>query len=600
MKRICLILCALILLCALPTGAMAEEVDGTMRVYLKSLGEIDRMTVTTRGVYSVDGLGTMRFANGTKMTIDAYEGELYLSIGGMTVNLGETFTLARHGNTGGVYIAGSQRGLLYQGDLELTARESGILPILVIGLEDYLMGVVPYEMSDSFPLEALKAQAVAARTYALKMRKSGASRGYDLVDTTADQVFMGYDESNINAIQACRETEGIVGMYKGEYATCYYTASNGGQTALPSDIWKGDGDFGYLSRRDDPYDLSNYRSVVKSAVIYPDGRGLSLSLREVLMAGASEALSAMGYSDEAEDLFLSRVLNVEPLEPAPEDSRRYTKLRFTYTMEARPLILVEPEEEEAQEAEAPAPAPGMAAAPAPDPAGEPTPEPTEEPPQYALGDLEPVEGEFTLDVAIFDDIKDGLELGINGGDYELFSVTVAYLPEEEPAEAETESGEDAEAEEEPEETPAAPEPESFTIEARRYGHGVGMSQRGAQVMAGVYGMTCEEILGFYYPGMELVTCQITHETRDVLPPLFGRTDELPELEDWERYGTVNVAGVSAALNVRSEPTTQSEVIALAYNGDRLIVGREVVAGWYEVRNSQLSGYVAAEYIILED
>ena len=44
----------------------------------------------------------------------------------------------------------------------------------------------------------------------------------------------------------------------------------------------------------------------------------------------------------------------------------------------------------------------------------------------------------------------------------------------------------------------------------------------------------------------------------------------------------------------------SEVIALAYNGDRLIVGREVVSGWYEVRNSQISGYVAAEYIIVEE
>ena len=591
MKKIALWLCALLIMCALPLSARAQDVDGALRVYLKSLGETDELTVTTRGVYSVDGEGLARFESGTRLTVNAYEGEIYITCGGLTIDMGEGCTLARHGNEGGVLIAGSQRGLLYKGDLELTEKNGYIVPILVIDLEEYLLGVVPYEMSDSFPVEALRAQAVAARTYALKMRASGGARGYDLVDTTADQVFMGYDESNQNAIAACRETEGLVGMYKGEYATCFYTASNGGQTALPEDIWKGQGDYGYLSRRDDPYDLSNQRSVVRRAVIYPDGRGLSKSLRDTLVGGAAEAMAALGYSDEAEDMFLSGIVSIECAEPVPEDSRQYTKIRFVYTMEGRKLIPVEKEETdgEAAGAETPAPAPGETAP-------EPTPEPE---PQFALGEMEKVDGQFTLDVAIFDDIKDGLDMGINGGDYELFSVITAWAPAEEEVSTDKtpEDGEAPEGEE-PEKEPE-PAPESFTIEARRYGHGVGMSQRGAQEMAGVYGMTGEEILGFYYPGMELTRCQVTHAVREALPPLFGQSEPAPELLAGERYGTVNVAGVATALNVRSEPTTQSEVIGQAFNGDTLVVGREVVPGWYEVRSGQLSGYAAAEYIDLE-
>lgn len=109
--------------------------------------------------------------------------------------------------------------------------ENGTLvPILSLSVEDYLLGVVPYEMSDSFPLEALKAQAVCARTYALS--HLNASRAYDVVDTTNDQVFKGVDSSTKNAARAVQETAGIVGMYNGKLAECFYSASNGGQTEL--------------------------------------------------------------------------------------------------------------------------------------------------------------------------------------------------------------------------------------------------------------------------------------------------------------------------------------------------------------------------------
>ena len=553
MKRICTMLALILLLAAAPRSAGAESIDGALRVYLKSMGQVDGFTVTLQGSYSVNGEADMRFMSGAEIDVTAYEGRLYLTCGGMTVNLGSSFTLARHGNVGGVYLSGSQRGLMYMGDLELSLRDGHILPILEIDLEDYLMGVVPYEMSDSFPLEALKAQAVAARTYAVRMRESRDARGYDLVDTPADQVFMGYDPSNANGILACQETAGMVGLYKGKYATCFYTASNGGQTALPSDIWEGGGDYGYLSRRDDPYDLANKRSVVKAAAVFSDGVGLPDKILSQLVSCAAEPLAAMGYGEDAEDMRLDRIVNIEAVEPNPEDSRLFTKLRFTYTMQARPYLEAEADES------GPAPAPGEAA---PTPAAE-----------AELGDMEPVVALFTADVDIFDDIKTGLDLKINGGAYELFTVVVNRNDEG--------------------------DADSFVIQARRYGHGVGMSQRGAQEMAGVYGMSYEDILSFYYPGMELTRYDVAKRIREPLPPLFGQENELPPLRSGEQYGTVRVAGVAAALNVRSQPTTQSEVIGQAFEGDTIIVVKEAASGWYQVRTGQLSGYAAAEYIELD-
>ena len=168
--------------------------------------------------------------------------------------MGRSVTLTRHAAEGenGVYISQSKHGNLYCGDLTISAEDGALRAVLAIDIEDYLYGVVAYEMSDSFPLEALKAQAVAARTYAMERKYAAGGRDYDVVDTTADQVFYGYDPDYQNVIAAVDGTRGVVGMYEGAFASCYYTASNGGQIARPSDIWGGSEDDGYIEMKDDP------------------------------------------------------------------------------------------------------------------------------------------------------------------------------------------------------------------------------------------------------------------------------------------------------------------------------------------------------------
>ena len=93
---------------------------------------------------------------------------------------------------------------LYCGDLMIRTDGKTLTAVLHIPVEEYLLGVVPYEMSDSFPLEALKAQAVCARTYALS--RVDPKKEWDVVDTTNDQVYRGLTGAHPLSDRAVRET----------------------------------------------------------------------------------------------------------------------------------------------------------------------------------------------------------------------------------------------------------------------------------------------------------------------------------------------------------------------------------------------------------
>ena len=246
-KRLLAILAAAALL---TLGALAEPAaltvtestrqdDGVLRVLVRSMKGEQTLHLTLVGNYAVDGDRPIGFDRGTEATLSVDGGEIWLSAGGLRIGMGESFTLTRHAADGenGLYIAESETGNLYMGDLTVSVEDGALRAVLSIAMEDYLLGVVAYEMSDSFPLEALKAQAVAARTYALRRKAASASRDWDVTDTTSDQVFKGYNPEYQNVAEAVSSTSGVVGVApSGAYAECYYTASNGGQIARPGDI----------------------------------------------------------------------------------------------------------------------------------------------------------------------------------------------------------------------------------------------------------------------------------------------------------------------------------------------------------------------------
>ena len=157
----------------------------------------------------------------------------------MSAALDSSLTLSRRDDSGEppALRVGFNASGVYPGDLSLTVVDGQIQPVLSLSIEDYLLGVVPNEMSDSFPIEALKAQAICARTYA--MRKIGSSGAWDVVDTTNDQVFRAVQPSNKNSAQAVADTAGLIITSGGKLIEAWYSASNGGQTELPLHVWGG-------------------------------------------------------------------------------------------------------------------------------------------------------------------------------------------------------------------------------------------------------------------------------------------------------------------------------------------------------------------------
>lgn len=119
----------------------------------------------------------------------------------------------------------------YNGALQVLPSKNGVNIIEILDLENYLLGVLPYEMSYSWPLEALKAQAVAARTYTLKSIEDKKLGGdFDLYNDIRSQMYKGSFTVYDSVKQAVDETKGQVLTYKGNKFYTYYHANCGGHT----------------------------------------------------------------------------------------------------------------------------------------------------------------------------------------------------------------------------------------------------------------------------------------------------------------------------------------------------------------------------------
>ncbi|MCD1258237.1 SpoIID/LytB domain-containing protein [Paenibacillus athensensis] len=124
----------------------------------------------------------------------------------------------------------------YRGDLELSAFNNRLALINVLPFEQYLYGVVSSELSASWPSEALKAQAVAARTYAI--RQGNKYQIANVTDTTLDQAYNGLSREFDAAVQAVDATKDEVLVdQSGTLITPFYSSNAGGTTADPSEVW---------------------------------------------------------------------------------------------------------------------------------------------------------------------------------------------------------------------------------------------------------------------------------------------------------------------------------------------------------------------------
>lgn len=144
----------------------------------------------------------------------------------------------------------------YRGYISFRVIENKLYVINSVELENYLKGVVPRELSPSYPIEALKAQAICSRGFALNNINKYSKLGYNLDDTTNCQAYEGKTIENENSNKAVDETKGIYATYDGKVANTIYGASSGGTTANANEVWMGDS-ISYLKAIEDPYS-SNY------------------------------------------------------------------------------------------------------------------------------------------------------------------------------------------------------------------------------------------------------------------------------------------------------------------------------------------------------
>lgn len=128
----------------------------------------------------------------------------------------------------------SAKGKWYRGNIIIQNKNGKLTVINNLGLEDYIKGVVPAEMPSSWASEAHKAQAIAARSYALANLGKRAKLGYDLKDTPEDQAYNGASAETSSTNSAVEETKGIVITYDTKVISAFYSASAGGQTNVNS------------------------------------------------------------------------------------------------------------------------------------------------------------------------------------------------------------------------------------------------------------------------------------------------------------------------------------------------------------------------------
>ncbi len=139
----------------------------------------------------------------------------------------------------------------YRGNMEFRSSGNSIIAINELPLEEYLYGVVPKEMSNSWPMEALKAQATAARTYVVANYNKRVLEGYNMLDTSTDQVYGGAGCEGANATKAVQDTAGQLILYNGSPVSALYHSNSGGHTEDSENVWSNA--LPYLRGKPDPY-----------------------------------------------------------------------------------------------------------------------------------------------------------------------------------------------------------------------------------------------------------------------------------------------------------------------------------------------------------
>jgi stage II sporulation protein D len=161
--------------------------------------------------------------------------------------------LSRKSNGTAVSSGDSGTEISVSGRIHLVRRGNGFLVINRVDVEEYVKGVVPAEVSSAWHPEMLKAQAVAARTYALYQQMLSAAREYDVVATVQDQVYRGKQGVDAGILRAVEETRGLVVTYQNAPIYAAFSSTAAGLTEDAMNVWSKE--YPYLKGVECPFDL---------------------------------------------------------------------------------------------------------------------------------------------------------------------------------------------------------------------------------------------------------------------------------------------------------------------------------------------------------
>lgn len=375
---------ALILTMLIPAMAMAAVDYSYIRVRLDSMNHPTSVQFKLAGAYRIAEAPSVDLYPKITYTLKTDTSGLKLTYnngaGTVSVSLPSKITLVQYSN-------GSSSNYLYMYNLTNGWRYySGSMAVRHIKdsandylefvnnvfIETYLYGVVSCEMGNDWPAEALKAQAVCARTYAMAYIRSrqDSAYSYDVVDTTSNQVYKGYPFGSngaplsnvISAVDATRGKAIVLGdPALLNFADGMYSASNGGQVRTLSMKYSGATDT-YHVFKEDPYDLKNTASPAFKFIFPIANNAATMSLLSnttdknkvndmlaLIKEKLPEALRQKGIAcTESTGIVINGVKSVVPVSPrpgVPATSREYTELAVTVSVKVSGATSTAPVEE---------------------------------------------------------------------------------------------------------------------------------------------------------------------------------------------------------------------------------------------------------------
>jgi stage II sporulation protein D len=275
-RKILIAMCACILAAgaAYSFGASEDEKDMVRVAVLK---DVETFDLSIRGRYRIiDPLTGELIDSGKRLAMSPVR----FASGGIVI--GE-----RNYGIGHVRIAAQKDIAIYSGKNKqryrnqidiLSTPKNKLLVVNVLDLQSYVSGVLYHEISYRWPMDAMEAQAVAARTYALYQMKQNKKQLYDVTNTTYSQVYGGRSAERYRTNIAVKRTRGEILTYRGEVLPAYFHSNCGGHTEDASELWK--------------HDLPPLKGVVCG---FCEGEPNYLWKRNFRSQDVQEKLNALGY-----------------------------------------------------------------------------------------------------------------------------------------------------------------------------------------------------------------------------------------------------------------------------------------------------------------